>query len=157
MCFNVPADGVEGTCVALCDAARSCEGQTVCSVYNDGVLPLCLPTCDPLGQDCGSNQVCIPQGAGDKFVCAYDASAEGGSYGDPCLAFNKCDAGLYCAPAAAVPGCVETTGCCSDFCDLSAPDPDTMCSGQSQGQTCNPWSASPAPGLETLGACSVPQ
>ena len=160
MCWNVPPEGTEGTCTAMCTGSKSsptcAASSTVCAVYNEGVLPLCLPTCDPLGQDCPAAQICIPQGGGSAFVCAIDASPDTGQYGDPCLAFNKCDPGLFCAASSAVPGCTETVGCCTDYCDLSVADPDAQCTGAVDGQACVPFSETPAPGYENLGACALP-
>lgn len=161
ICWNVPPGETEGVCTALCagsSAAGFCPDDSVCSVYNDGALPICLPTCDPLGLGCEAGEVCIPQGGGaGRFVCAVDAAPNGGSYGDACLAFNKCDPGLFCAPASAVPGCTEALGCCSQYCDLSAPEPDSACDGAAQGQSCVPFSENgAAPGFESIGACAIP-
>ena len=161
MCWNVDAAG-EGTCIGLCEGTIQSPGcadpAAVCSVYNDGTLPVCLDECDPLTQTCAGDQLCIPQGGGGStFVCAVDAAPVDGSYGDACLAFNKCDPGLFCAPASTVPGCGATAGCCSEFCDLAEPDPDAACSGRSDGQSCLPWfspGTSP-PGLDMLGACGI--
>lgn len=161
MCWNVDVSG-EGVCVGLCTGSPTNAGcldsLAVCSIYNDGALPICLVECDPLAQNCPGEQLCIPQGGGgSSFVCAVDAAGSEGQYGDPCLAFNKCDPGLFCAPAETVPGCAEAAGCCSEFCDLSDPDPDSACSGQAQGQACLPWfgNSPPPPGLESLGACGI--
>ncbi len=161
MCWNVAPGQTQGVCAALCEGSANagiCPSDTVCSVYNDGVLPICLPTCDPLGTGCGPGQVCIPQGnAGGRFVCAVDAAPNDGAYGDACLAFNKCDPGLFCAPAAAVPGCTEAAGCCSRYCDLADDDPDATCDGTELGQSCVPFTgALPAPGTESIGGCAAP-
>ena len=159
MCWNVAPDGTDGECVSLCEGsvnAGVCPPDTLCSVYNGGALPICLSTCDPLGSGCSDGELCIPQGSGGQFVCAVDAAPVGGKYGDPCLAFNKCDGGLFCAPAAAVPGCTEAAGCCSRYCDLDEDDPDAVCDGVSEGQVCVPFNeTSPAPGTESVGACSA--
>lgn len=160
MCWNVAPGETDGVCVSLCGGslgAGICPQGTVCSVYNGGMLPICLETCDPLGTDCAEGELCIPQGdSGGQFVCAVDAAPVGGGYGDPCLAFNKCDGGLFCAPAAAVPGCTESAGCCSRYCDLDDDDPDATCDGVSEGQVCVPFNESgPAPGTESVGACSA--
>lgn len=161
VCWGVTLEQTSGTCVEQCggtpNAPTCSRPETVCSIYNDGVLTLCLPTCDPLDPACPEDQLCIPRPGGQSFVCAVDASPTTGAYGDPCLAFNKCDPGLFCASAETVPGCVEASGCCSELCDLSAPDPDAACSGQEQGQQCIPWyEQDPPPGAEDLGACAVP-
>ncbi len=158
ICWGVPPGETQGVCTSLCEgtaAAGQCPQETVCAVYNDGALPICLPTCNPLGNGCDDGQLCIPQGgAGGRFVCAVDASPTTGGYGDPCLAFNKCDPGLFCASAGAVPGCTESAGCCSRICDLGDADPDQTC--DDDAQVCVPFfETSPAPGYESVGGCSA--
>ncbi|MBV1861055.1 MAG: hypothetical protein KUG77_21740 [Nannocystaceae bacterium] len=158
MCWGIPQGETAGVCTSLCEgsaAAGLCPTETVCAVYNSGALPVCLPTCDPLGSGCADGKLCIPQGgAGGRFVCAVDASPTTGGYGDPCLAFNKCDPGMFCAPADAVPGCALSSGCCSRICDLGEDDPDRTCDGESQ--VCVPFfDTAPAPGFESVGGCSA--
>jgi hypothetical protein len=161
MCWDVDPETNLGTCVAFCqgsEAAPTCDDpETNCVIANEGVLILCLPNCDPLVQDCPSGQACYPVYEG--FNCAPDVSgADMGGYGDPCEYINVCDPGLFCASAEAVPGCPGSQGCCSEFCDLSAPDPNAACSGVADGQECTMWydeGAAP-PGFEDLGACVIP-
>ncbi|MEM6294798.1 MAG: von Willebrand factor type A domain-containing protein [Myxococcota bacterium] len=46
LCFDVPKDGTDGTCVAMCSGTEEnpmCPEGTQCVIDNDGVLPLCLP------------------------------------------------------------------------------------------------------------------
>ncbi len=157
MCWGIPNAQTQGVCTSLCEGSVSagvCPADTVCAVYNGGALPICLPTCDPLGNGCPEGQLCIPQGgSGGRFVCAVDAAPTGGDYGDPCLAFNKCDPGLFCAPAGAVPGCTDAAGCCSRYCGLDEDDPDLAC--DDAAQVCVPFfEGSPAPGFESVGGCS---
>lgn len=138
MCWDVDFETNLGTCVELCGcgpAQPTCAGGgTVCSVANDGVLPLCLPTCDPLDGDldCEDGQGCYP--VGDSFQCAPDASSDEGSPNTPCSFINACDPGSACVNDDLVPGCVGA-GCCTLFCDLDEPNP---CSG---GMVCEPWFA----------------
>jgi hypothetical protein len=114
MCWDVDSETNVGYCVPLCSGtpdAPSCgDPETVCAIYNDGVLPLCLYGCDPLLQDCANDDVCVPAPGEQGFVCVLDASGEGGQYGDPCEFVNVCDRGLFCAVAAAVPGCAGSLG-----------------------------------------------
>ena len=158
MCWNVDADSGLGYCVAFCegspDSPTCSNPDNLCSIYNDGVLPLCLPKCDPLLQDCPTDRdVCVNSADGIEFVCVLDASGEAGVYGDPCEFVNVCDAGLFCAAPANVPGCAST-GCCSPFCDMTdmgATCPDGM-------QECVAWYAEgeAPPGREDVGFCGIP-
>jgi len=162
MCWDVDPETNMGYCVSLCSGtpdAPSCgDPETVCAIYNDGVLPLCLLGCDPLLQDCPNDDVCVPAPGDQGFVCVLDASGEEGQYGDPCEYVNVCDRGLFCANADVVPGCQGSLGCCSEFCDLTDADPSAACSGLAEGQECVPWyeEGQTPPGLEHVGACVIP-
>jgi hypothetical protein len=162
MCFSVNPETNVGTCVAFCTGnanAPVCDDPgTLCNISNDGVLALCLTTCDPLLQDCpqGGHQAqgCYP--VYEDFLCWPDFSFDLGAYGDPCEYFNVCDPGLFCALADIVPGCAGSQGCCTEYCDLEAPSPNDACSGA--GTECIPFydeGAAP-PGFEALGACALP-
>lgn len=158
MCWNVDETGA-GVCVAFCsgsEAAPVCEDvDATCVIANDGVLILCLPSCDPLMSDCGEGQACYP--ADESFACVFDASADAGAFGDPCEFTNVCDPGLWCAPAAGVPDCA-TASCCTSFCDQSDPEADASCPGAAGGQECVPWydENQIPPGFEDVGACLIP-
>jgi hypothetical protein len=161
MCWQVDPETNIGTCVPFCNGTElspSCDDPgTTCSIFNAGVLILCLPKCDPLGQDCSDGQGCYA--SSDGFVCIPDASGpDGGSYGDPCEYVNVCNPGLFCAAAAAVPGCQGSQGCCSEFCDLSSPDAAAVCSGVGGGQECVAWyeDGQVPPGYDDVGACAIP-
>ena len=154
MCWDV--DGVDGTCIALCTGTPDepvCAADTVCAITNDGVLNLCLPTCDPLQQGCPDDQLCIMINSGD-FVCILDASGVAGQVNDPCEFINACDPGLAClnAPDATSACDQNATGCCQPFCkfpDAPCPNPD---------QQCTQWFDQPIPpGSEDIGVCAIPQ
>ncbi len=154
-----PETGV-GVCVPQCvgspDSPQCDDPGASCVIANNGVLTLCLPTCDVLLQDCPEGEACYP--APDGFACAPDASGPDlGGYQDACGYTNACDAGLFCAVAAVVPSC-DSEACCSEFCDLSAEDPDSACSGQADGQACTAWyeDGQGVPGTEDIGACALP-
>jgi hypothetical protein len=159
MCYYVDPETGTGTCVGFCQgspAAPMCDQGFLCSISNDGVLILCRRECDPLLQDCMGSAACLPANGSDGFVCIVDASGEGGGAGDPCEYLNACDPGLFCANAQVVPNCVGSGGCCSEFCDLTGPDPDGDCS--LDGQVCVSWfeeGAAP-PSLVHVGACVLP-
>ncbi len=160
MCWNVD-DKNAGICAPLCtgsEGAPLCDDiTTTCVIANDGFLPLCLPSCDPLSQDCQDGSGCYPSENG--FVCVPDASGPDlGGYGDACEFTNACDPSLLCAGAGAVPGC-DSARCCTSFCDLSDAEPSANCEGVSGGQEC--ISAFPEgmvpPGSEDVGFCAIPE
>jgi hypothetical protein len=157
MCWNVDPETNMGTCVGFCEGSEAnpvCPNPgTGCSITNEGVLILCLPFCDPLLQDCSETEACYPEPNG--FFCSPDASGEMGLYGDPCEYLNVCDPGLFCADAAAVPGCAGSIGCCSEYCDIS--DPMPVCMGTGQECTAFYEAGQAPPGYENVGVCVIPQ
>jgi hypothetical protein len=162
MCYYVDPETSLGICVGFCLGsadAPQCDPGYLCSISNNGVLTLCRRTCDPLLQDCESDgTACLPAAGADGFVCIVDASGETGAVGDPCEFLNACDPGHWCAAAEAVPGCTSAMGCCTEFCDLTEPDPDAGCSLSAQGAACEPWweEGQAPPSLEHVGACVIP-
>jgi hypothetical protein len=159
MCYYVDPETNVGTCVGFCQGSEDapmCELGFLCSISNDGVLILCRRECDPLLQDCMGSAACLPANGSDGFVCIVDASGEMGAPADPCEFLNACDPGLFCANAESVPDCAGASGCCSEFCDLTAPDPNAACS--LMGQTCIPWfeEGTAPPDLTHVGLCTLP-
>lgn len=155
LCWYVDDMNV-GTCINMCtgsEDAPSCPGGQSCDVSNEGSLILCLATCDPLVQSCPDGQICFFDGL-DQFICDFDASGEEGQYGDACAFINVCDYGLFCAAPETVPDCVSGDGCCSPYCDISAPN---TCPGAPM-QECVPWynEGMAPPGQENIGACAIP-
>ncbi len=153
-CFNVDADTLQGECIELCGGTPEepvCEPDSTCIISSDGVLTPCLPNCDPLGDDCDENELCIP--GGDSFLCAPDAAGKiPGGVGDPCEFPNVCDPGLGCfQPVDVVCSDPDSVGCCLPYCSLAAPDcPDML--------TCLPFFEGEAPeGFEDVGICYVPE
>jgi hypothetical protein len=156
LCWFVDNETGEGTCLSMCEgseASPSCPAMQLCDISNEGVLILCLDTCDPVLVDCAPGLICFPSSMG-LFICDFDASGEEGAYGEPCEFINVCDPGLYCANPESVPGC-NAGGCCSEFCDING---ENTCSGQDMGQVCVPWyeDGMAPPGLEHVGGCSLP-
>jgi hypothetical protein len=154
MCWGIDPETLEGTCAPFCVGSPAnplCEDScSSCSLSGDGVLTLCLPECDPVGQNCSEGQGCYF--VNDGFVCAPDASAESGAAGDPCEFLNACDAGNFCASGESVPDC-ETIGCCTPFCEVANP---TACDAL-PGSVCTPLDLSD-PGCfgEGAGVCLLP-
>lgn len=153
MCWFLDAEN-QGVCIDMCDGtpeAPTCPDQNqICDISNDGVIIVCLNTCNPLVQDCPEGQICFHDGA-NEFICDFDASGEEGQYQDPCAYINVCDYGLFCADPASVPGCMGSDGCCSPYCSLKEP----MCP---DGTTCVSWyeEGNAPPGQEDIGACIIP-
>ncbi|MCA9662697.1 MAG: hypothetical protein KC486_30435 [Myxococcales bacterium] len=149
ICFGSEEGGI---CIPFCGIGEdfSCPSGYLCSTCQDCVLGLCIPSCDPVGDDCSPGQVCIPEDNG--FVCVVDASAREGAFGDPCEFVNACDPGLVCLNPDYVPDC-DSAGCCTPFCDLGDPQcpdlPDLECIAWfEEGQA-------PAD-LEHVGVCAIP-
>jgi hypothetical protein len=154
MCWGVDPETNMGACIELCSCTEVtpvCNtANATCSISNDGVLPLCLPVCNPNdAASCPDGEVCVP--SNDVFVCTPDVSGAMGAAGDECQYVNVCDPGLFCANAEIVPGCTSI-GCCSAFCS------DDDASGCEAGQECIPWyedGQAPDECLGTVGACAA--
>jgi hypothetical protein len=149
ICLGVDIDTLTGTCVAQCDGTPdepdcSHVAGTACLIANDGIIAVCLPTCDPLQQDCAPGQGCVATDEAPTFLCVPDDSGEQGQVFDPCSFLDACDPGLACAePDAAVECDAMADGCCLPYCDLDAP----VCPGA--GQQCIPIT-------EEVGRCGLP-
>jgi hypothetical protein len=143
----------DGFCLELCTVGEPCDNGGQCLAFNDGVLPLCQVSCDPLLQDCPGMQNCYA--AFNDFICANPGFEAGlGNDGDPCQAIQSCREGLVCAGATA--DCDDPGGsCCTPFCDVSGPA--GQCSNPME--QCVAWFApgEGPPGSEDVGACTVPQ
>lgn len=108
MCWDVDPDTLAGTCIDYCDGDETeptcSRSEDVCTISNDGSLPVCLPSCDPLLSDCDSGDACAPRGGEDTFVCVPQR-------------YVPCPAGT--TEVSQAPGCGEDEPCCSPYCDLS--------------------------------------
>ncbi|WP_434427665.1 hypothetical protein [Nannocystis pusilla] len=142
-----------GTCAVLCqgsDFNPICPADQVCW---GSQLPLCVPHCDPLLQDCPVGESC--QYAGVDFICLKVQSLPANQLFEGCGGDWYCAPGLSCVDGDVAAECViglDGPGCCSPYCDLSAPS----CPGV--GQQCRPYyepGEAPA-GLENLGVCALP-
>jgi hypothetical protein len=147
-------EGLGGACVEFCNAMMTCDNGGACAVYNDGSLPICLITCDPLVQDCPMGQGCYASATSNDFVCFKYSGMNGeGAPGDPCNYLNQCQPGTACLAPEAVEGCGAQSGCCSPFCDLSDADPNANCNPT---EVCEAWFADPPPDYVDVGVCAVP-
>jgi len=154
LCWDVDPETLQGTCIAQCQGTPqrpSCPQGSYCYIVADAVLTLCLPTCDPLLQDCPDGDLCIPDGK--HFTCVLDLSGDAGLYGDTCDRFDTCKPGLYCLNPEYVEDC-KGAGCCTPFCDTSKP---LMCPGETQ--ECIPWyeEGMEPPEYKDVGFCGIPQ
>ena len=151
MCWDVDPETGNGVCTPHCvgspDAPSCDDPNRVCSINGDGVLTLCLPTCDPLTDTCDDGQGCYPFDL--VFFCAPDASGKGGGPFESCEFVNGCDPGTVCVPGDAATAC-DSGACCSPYCNLEAPDcPDPM--------VCFPWyeeGTLPPGGGANIGYCA---
>lgn len=149
-CFYAPFTGGAGECLAFCGGTPEdpvCDGDApaTCVVDFEGTVTLCVPNCDPLGQDCGDGDTCVFSDSLADFLCA--PSTENAT-GEPCEFTTSCANGSFCAPVNVTPDC-GGEGCCADFCDLN----EGACS--QDGTVCVPFfEEGTAPeGHENLGAC----
>jgi len=152
MCWNVDADTLEGTCIALCGGspdAPECPGESECQLSADGPLALCLATCNPLADDCAEGEQCAPVNSDFRCVGEIETPL---AYGEPCMFTNECESGLTCIDG----GVADCTGdsCCTSFCDLSDGDPNPSCPDAATGQVCTAWyPENPPEGYENVGVC----
>ncbi len=152
MCFYVNPRTLEGgTCVALCrgdETSPQCEPPDTACIPSSN-LPLCLPRCDVLMQDCPEGQAC--HDVGEDFVCVpYEPGP--GAPGQSCAEIAACDPGNFCAQAEVVPDCMSPA-CCTPYCQTDDPMPPCL-----PGQICVPYyeKGEAPPGSELLGACVLP-
>jgi hypothetical protein len=167
--YCMPNDGTTGgegpgKCMQFCDPtsanATQCDDLGVagghCFNFNNGTFPVCVPTCDPIAQDCEkAEQGCYF--AVDNYFCTNptDSISGDGGQGSECDTEQGCKAGFACAPKDLFADCTTESngvinGCCSQYCDTSKDDecPTGMSCIDLEGD---------APGLENVGVCGTPK
>jgi hypothetical protein len=153
MCWNVDPETSLGLCVEFCggsEANPTCSNPTYHCIGREPVL--CMPSCCPLEQSCGSYEGCYP--SLDTFGCIPDAGGEHGSFGEPCEFINVCDPGLFCADADRVPDCGGSLGCCTAYCEIGS----STCEALHPDLECTPWFEQGQNPLEShVGGCMLPQ
>lgn len=156
MCWEVDENNL-GYCEDFCTGDQSspvCESpDDVCYRNNDGAIALCIPGCDPVLQDCADSHGCWE--AGDEWACQLDVTGGTALPGATCAFSPDCNPGLVCLSAEFVSDCASEVGCCTSVCDLTAADPDSVCTAVDQTATCEPWYVpgfAPA-GLDHVGVC----
>lgn len=145
MCWNVDPDTLEGACVELCRVVWGCEEPTeTCARLNQGVVPVCLPACDPLASTCDDGFGCYPNG-GDTFSCIREGElVHTGTVSHP-----ECPAGQLQVAGGRSAGCEPGEFCCRSYCDTSAVDP---CGAD---VPCVPFFDEVTEGFENLGYCGA--
>lgn len=162
MCWDVDPTTLEGVCVPFCAPEGDdpvCPAGTQCMIDGLQVLALCLPPCDPLGPDrCPIDAACRFLPDSDAGFCIPE---QGGRVLSPTIqcgdSDQECSVDEVCITAANYGGCGSPT-CCTQWCDLDAPDADAPCAAQRPDHACVPvFHPEPAPaGYERLGVCAVP-
>lgn len=159
VCWDVDPDTGIGQCIGFClgppNDLTCADPQASCSICQECAVGLCLPGCDPLLQNCGVGETCIPDTHNpEHFICVLDASGPEGQAFDPCEFSNACDPGHVCTESEMASECDPmATGCCLPFCNTAMPE----CPGE--GLECRPWyeeGMAPA-GLEEVGVCALPK
>lgn len=153
MCWDVDPETNEGTCVPMCVGGYQnprCEDPSDhCLQAGGGALNICLPTCDPLLQNCREGLGCY--GTPDSFVCAPTASSNG--LDEPCEFYTVCSPGLQCLSIDGPPCPDGAVACCRPFCRIG--DVESPCSALEE---CVPWfEDGDAPARwEEVGYCALP-
>ncbi|MCB9568988.1 MAG: hypothetical protein H6710_17525 [Myxococcales bacterium] len=155
MCLDADGDNV-GYCIAYCIGSwdePTCPVPAVCVIPIDEPIAFCIPTCDPLLQDCPGGDTCVP--AYDDWLCLLPYPEPGlGNDGDPCYSPNACNPGVICINGDYLPDC-QNDNCCASLCDLTQPN---TCPLKDQGHECVPFYTleEPPPGKENVGYCALP-
>jgi hypothetical protein len=139
-----------GICTEFCKGSPDnpqCGPGTSCLIANDGSINLCITTCDPLLQDCGTGLACF--WANGAFNCIF--TTQDIPVGEACGFINDCQAGNICLSADAIPNC-NGSACCGAYCDLTEP----FCE-QAQTECVSFFEEGQAiPGYEDVGVCVLP-
>jgi hypothetical protein len=154
-CWHVV--GIDGEMLGICHAFcmgspddPQCPPGSNCAISSDGPIALCIPTCDPLLQDCDDGFGCY---WANDFNCIFTAANI--PVGQPCGYINDCAPGLACLIAEVVPAC-EGSACCSAFCNLELGD--APCDATLAGTACVPFfeEGMAQPSHEHIGVCILP-
>lgn len=154
ICWDVDPETNIGLCLQLCEGTGEsmyCSDPDMACVGKD--VNVCFPKCRPLEDNCPAGCGCYA--VSNNLACAPDASGDMGAYGDACEFVNVCDPGNVCLGAEAIPHCSSSVGCCTEFCDLTAP----ACPDAEYGVECLPWyeEGQAPPENENLGVCVLPE
>jgi len=158
ICLYADENGMNGTCTAFCSGDANngmCEGaKAFCVPANEGILPICLNSCDPLLQDCPFDHGCYGSQDDGNFLCFKPDPKEGGMDNDNCAFDNACLPGFQCLDPAVVAECQQGfEGCCNPFCAL---DGDGSECNVGAGEVCSAFFAEEIPPWENVGICTLP-
>ena len=131
LCWDVDGRGV-GTCVEMCSGAELVcldELSFDCTIYLNGILQLCFPSCDPLEPLCSEGESCLPHD--NTFSCTAGTGLNVGIF-EPCGNSADCSTGLLCVLSSTAVECGGKRMCCLPLCDLESAD--VVCPGK--GQMC---------------------
>ena len=138
ICWGVDAQTLMGTCAPTCTGtveAPECADDLICvsdqTPSDDDTIAVCLPSCDPLADDCAVGS-CTK--ADDAFACSGVPATAG--LGDACDVLFDCGPGTQCVAANVLPDCPGPNGCCAAWCDLTADNPHAKCPA---GTACVSW------------------
>lgn len=150
-CWTAAVGGTD-TCIPSCVGSSQdpkCDDPHMSCVQLDyGEVNLCLPTCDPLAQNCEVGSGCYPAPGGASFNCFPPGDA---LLAEPCGALNGCAPGLVCSDAAALANCQDPYACCAQLCDASDPEADARCMTVDREHVCESYF-----GQQGVGVCLVP-
>jgi hypothetical protein len=140
-----------GVCTAFCTGSPDdpiCPPDTACIITNEGSINLCVSTCDPLLQDCGSGLACYWYSV--EFFCVF--TTQDTSLGEPCGFINDCAGGLACMPNESLPDCAGSA-CCASYCSIMAAAPCPQ-----MGTECSAFfdEGMAPPDYEDVGVCILP-
>jgi hypothetical protein len=125
LCWDVmDVDGeLIGTCAPFCTGTPDdpqCPDFPGCIEYScltagNSTVNICIPTCDPLAQDCSAGLGCY--WVNDDFHCIF--TTDDFPIGEVCETVNDCVVGSTCAAFELLPDCAGGS-CCTPFCDPAA-------------------------------------
>lgn len=153
VCTNVDVRTNQGVCTALCtdnSPTGLCDDPDAICASIEGIVPLCLPACDPTAVSCPPDNGCAL--VGQVFACRPLQPKQTAGDGEWCTQWAVCSSGSLCIHGQglqcdALPG----QGCCTPLCDLDGGG-DTAC--EDPQRECTPWFPDPAPPpYEHIGAC----
>lgn len=149
-CIPPTPDSSTGLCLELCTGDADCTAA-FCTTPPDQQVPVCGGICDPLTPFCPELQAC-QRIRKSNFVCQYPRMNDTGTTAEGCdgVTDSGCAEGFVCETGGIIPGCADPS-CCTALCDLADVDP---CQSP---MLCGEIPLDPQPGLESVGACYVPQ
>jgi hypothetical protein len=155
MCWNVEEvdDALVGECAPFCVGSADqpeCPEGSYCPISGAGTITVCIPTCDPVVQDCDEDLACY--WIGEEFACVF--TTQDIPIGEPCGFVNDCAAGLMCASSESLPAC-DGASCCVAFCELELGD--AQCEAVLGTSCVSFFEAGQAPPeYEHVGICILP-